>query len=74
MGGIEGMQESVVAAHGFSSWGSQALEGRLCSCGALGLSCMWDPFGPGIEPVSAVLAGTFFTTESPGKSQRQKCY
>ena len=28
---------------------------------------MWDLHGPGIEPVSPALAGSFFTTEPPGK-------
>ena len=30
---------------------------------------MWNLPGPGIEPVSPALAGRFFTTGSPGKSQ-----
>ena len=29
---------------------------------------MWDPPGPGIEPVSPALAGGFLTTGPPGKS------
>ena len=35
-----------------------------------GLRCrgMWDLPGLGIEPVSPVLAGRFFTTGPPGKS------
>ena len=39
---------------GFSSCGSQPLEHRLSSCGAQTqlLHGMWDPPGPGIEPVS----------------------
>ena len=28
---------------------------------------VWDPLGPGIEPVSPALADRFFTTEPPGK-------
>ena len=28
---------------------------------------MWDPPGPGLEPVSPVLAGGFLTTAPPGK-------
>ena len=28
---------------------------------------MWDPPGPGIEPMFPALAGGFFTTEPPGK-------
>ena len=48
---------------------SWALEHRLSSCGArTWLLCgMWDPSGPGIKPVSPILAGRFFTTEPPGK-------
>ena len=30
---------------------------------------MWDLPGPGIEPVSPVLEGEFFTTEPPGKPE-----
>ena len=36
------------------------------------LSCsagMWDLPDPGMEPVSPAVAGGFFTTEPPGKSQ-----
>ena len=29
---------------------------------------MWDPPGPGLEPVSPALAGGFLTTARPGKS------
>ena len=29
---------------------------------------MWDPPGPGIEPMSPALAGRFLTTEPPGNS------
>ena len=52
-----GARASVVAA-----WG-------LSSCGALAqlLRSMWELPGPGIEPVSPVLAGGFFITEPPGK-------
>ena len=33
------------------------------------LSCtMWNPPGPGVEPVSPALAGRFLTIEPPGKS------
>ena len=28
---------------------------------------MWDPPGPGLEPVSPALAGGFLTTAPPGK-------
>ena len=54
---------------GFSSCGSQALKHRLNSRGAQVqlLHGMWDLPRPGMEPVSAALAGGFFTTEPPGK-------
>ena len=55
---------SPVAEHG--------LQGRgLSSCGARAqpLRGMWDPPGPGIEPVSPALAGGFLTTVPPGKSR-----
>ena len=29
----------------------------------------WDLVNPGVKPLSPVLAGEFFTTESPGKTQ-----
>ena len=32
---------------------------------------MWDPPGPGIEPVSPALAGGLLTTAPPGKSLSQ---
>ena len=61
---------SVVATHGLSSCGSQALERRLSSCGALAqlLRGMWNLPGPGIEPVSPALAGGFLGAVPPGKS------
>ena len=61
---------SVVVAHGLSSCGSRALEHRLSSCGAQVnlLWGMWDPPGPGLEPVSPALAGRFLTTVPPGKA------
>ena len=42
---------------------------RLSSCGsrAQPLRGMWDPPGPGPEPVSPALAGGFLTTAPPGK-------
>ena len=49
------MQASVVAACELSSCGSETLD-------------MWDPSGPGIEPVSPALAGRFLSTVPPGKS------
>ena len=42
---------------------------RLSSCGsrAQPLCGMWDPPGPGLEPVSPALAGGFPTAAPPGK-------
>ena len=58
-----------VVAHGLRSCGSWALERRLSSCGTRAqLLCgMWDPPGPGLEPVSPALAGGFLTIAPPGK-------
>ena len=58
----QGKWASVVAAPGlqstvFSSCGAQAE--LLCG--------MWDLPGPGVELMSLGLAGSFFTTEPPGK-------
>ena len=63
----------VFAAHGLSSCGSQALERRLSSCGAQAqlLRGMWDLPGPGLYPMSLVLAGGFFSTAPPGESQNK---
>ena len=64
---------SIVVDHGLRASGSvgkaPALEHRLSSFDAWAqlLRGMWDPPGPGIEPVSPALAGGFFTTEPPGK-------
>ena len=46
---------------------------RLSSCGsrAQSLRGMWDPPGPGLEPVSPALAGGFSTTVPPGKPGRR---
>ena len=54
---------------GLSSRGSKALELRLSSCGARAqpLHSMWDPPGPGLEPMPLALAGRFLTTVPPGK-------
>ena len=56
------MQASVVVARGLSSCGTPVYLLRE----------MWDLPGPGIEPMSPVLAGGFLTTEPPGKSQDTK--
>ena len=64
---------SLVEAQTLDTWvrtsASWARECRLSSCDAQAeLLCgMWDPPGPGIEPVSAALAGGFFTTEPQRK-------
>ena len=50
-------QASTVTAHGLSSCGTQA---------DLPLGT-WNLPGPGVEPVSPVLASGFFTPEAPGK-------
>ena len=65
-----GTRASVVVACRLSSCGLRALEHRLSSCGAWAqLLCgMWDPPGPGPEPVSPALADGFLTTAPPGKS------
>ena len=54
---------------GFSCCGSWALDHKLNSCEtwAYLLSGMWDLPRSGIEPMSPVLAGGFFTTEPTGK-------
>ena len=59
----------MAAARGLNCCGSQAVEHRLNSCGewAQLLYGLWDLPGLGIEPVSPVLSGRFFTTEPPGK-------
>ena len=59
--GLEGIQASVVAAHGLSSCVSWAREHRLSSYGTQGqlLCSIWDLPEPGIEPVSPELAGRF---------------
>ena len=42
---------------------------RLSNCGSRAqlLRGMWDPPGPGLEPVSPALAGRFSTTAPPGR-------
>ena len=67
-----GTQVSAAAGRGLSGCGSLALEHRLNSCGAWAwlLCSLWDPPGPGIEPVPPALAGGFFTTEPPGNPKK----
>ena len=54
---------------GFSALGLWALEHGLGSCGTWAqlLGGMWGTPGSGIESVFPVPAGTFFTTQLPGK-------
>ena len=56
---------SLVAEHRLQT-------GRLSSCGSRAqlLRSMWDLPRPGLEPVSAALAGRFSTTAPPGKPLR----
>ena len=69
--GLYGTQASVVAACRLSSCGSRALEHRGSTIAVHGLSCIWDPPGLGMESMSPVLAGGFFTTEPPEKSHQE---
>ena len=55
---LQGVQASVVAAPGLQNTGSVDMAQFFCS--------MWYLPTPGIEPISVVLAGRFFTTEPPG--------
>ena len=61
---------SAVGACRLSSYGSQALEHRLSSCGTRAqlLGSMWDLPRPGIKPMSPALAGRFLTTVPTAKS------
>ena len=54
---------------GFCSCGLRALECRLSSCDARAqlLRSIWDPSGPGLEPMSPALAGGLPTTAPSGK-------
>ena len=63
--GLQGTQASAVEMHRFSSCGSQALEHRFSSFGAVArvLGGMWDLPGTATEPMSPTLAGRFFTAE-----------
>ena len=53
-----GAWASVVAALGLSS----------CGARAQALGGMWDPPGPGLQPLSPALASGFLSTVPPGKS------
>ena len=72
-----GSQASALAPWGLISWGSWAVssgsagsvvmaQGLTCS-----VLCMWNPPGPGTEPVSPALADGFLSTGPPGKSPLQ---
>ena len=67
---LYGTCTSVVAARGLGSCGSWALEYSLSSCGTQAqlLHGLWDLPRPEVEPMSPALAGRFFTTDLPGKS------
>ena len=61
-------QAAVVVACGLSGGSLWALEGKLSGWAAQAylLHDMWDLPGPGIEPMSPVLAGGFPTTGHQG--------
>ena len=61
----------LVASTGLGPWASAIAARRLSSCGtkAWSLGGMWNPPGPGLEPVSPALAGGFFSTGPSGKSR-----
>ena len=65
-----GTWASVVAAHRLGSYSSQTLKLGLSSCGAWAyfLHHMWNLPGPGMGPMSPLLAGRFSSTAPPGKS------
>ena len=65
----------ALGLRGFCSYSSQALEHSLSSYGAWALLVhgMWDPPGSGIEPMSPVLAGRFFTTGPLGEPNTCPC-
>ena len=66
---FSGCPARALGLTGFGSFGSQALEQRLSSCGAWPqlLHGMWNPTRPGIGPMSPALAVELFMTEPPGK-------
>ena len=65
---LQGVQASVVVAHGLGSCGSRALEHRLNNCGAPAqlLHGMWDLPRSGIQLVSPALQSRFLTTGPTG--------
>ena len=58
----------LLQSTGCRHMGSVVVVLRLQSIGSIVVAhlSMWDPPGPGIEPVSPALVGGFFTTEPPG--------
>ena len=73
------MSSGVAVRGPLTVGGTRALECRLSSLGARALPPhgMWNLPKPGIEPVSAALAGGFLSTAPPGKSQKafsETCY
>ena len=58
-----GMRASVVAACGLKSMGSVSWHMGLVA------PSMWDLPGPGIKPVSPLLASRFLSTAPPDKSK-----
>ena len=65
---LQGVWASVIMAHGLRSCGSLVLEQKLNFDSWVQLLCgMWDLPRSGIELMSPVLAGGFFTTEPQGK-------
>ena len=67
--GLQGLWASVVAACELSRCSLKALEHRLSlQCMGSVAYGMWHPPGPGVEPVTPVLAGRLSTTGPPGKA------
>ena len=72
---FSGFGAGALGLRGFCSYSSRALELRLNSYGAWALLVhgTWDPPGSGIEPMSPVLAGRFFTTGPLGEPNTCPC-
>ena len=60
---------------GFNSCGSWAVERRLSSCGARAqlLRGMWDPPGPGLEPVSPCIGRRILNHCATKEAQKAIC-
>ena len=69
------LQASAIAAHVLNSCISWALEHRLNSCGVWAslLHSMWGLPTSGIEPMSPVLVGKFFTISTNGNPLQYSC-